>query len=80
LETVRPIFFICCSRVFCSMGTQEPHWVPAVVQAFRDATSWLPSTMASRTVPKLMLLQEHRIGSSGSSVSGMPSPPPAAVR
>ena len=46
LETVRPIFFICCSRVFCSIGTQEPHWAPAVVQDFREATSWLPATIA----------------------------------
>ena len=75
------------SSSFFSIGTQEPHWVPARVQPLSSPSSWtgaLPSQApqpltASRMAPAATLLQEHRMASSGSSVSGA-SPPPAAVR
>ena len=87
LETSTPDLVSSVSSSFLSIGTQEPHWVPARVQPLSSPSSWtgaLPSQapqplMASRMVPAVTLLQEHRVASSGSSVSGA-SPPPAAVR
>ncbi|BAS13333.1 hypothetical protein AHiyo8_16360 [Arthrobacter sp. Hiyo8] len=83
LETSMPDFFSSPSRSFLSIGTQEPHWVPAREHVFSSPSSWtgaLPSQepqplMASRTLPAATLLQEQRIASSGSSVSGRPRRP-----
>jgi hypothetical protein len=87
LETSTPDLVSSVSSSFLSIGTQEPQLVPARVQPLSSPSSWtgaLPSQApqpltVSRMVPAETLLQEHRMASSGSSVSGA-SPPPAAVR
>ena len=69
-----PDFVSSVSSSFLSIGTHEPHWVPARVQLFRSPSSVQPSPSqapqpltVSRMVPAVTLLQEHTRASSGSS-------------
>src|SRR5579875_2596700 len=58
-----------------SIGTHDPHEVPAVVQDLSAATSVQPSAMAALSAPLVTLLHEQIWAESGSA----PTPKPVAA-
>ncbi|OLT07498.1 hypothetical protein BJF77_14200 [Kocuria sp. CNJ-770] len=74
VETSTPALASSRSRVFLSIGTQEPHWVPAREHFFSSPISCTPQPICSRTAPVVTLLQEHSTASSGRSPAGASAP------
>ena len=59
---------------------QDPHEVPARVQALTAATSWQAcSPTASRMAPAVTLLHEQTVAGAGSSVCGRSAPAPSGT-
>ena len=84
-EGVMPAFVSSDSRSFFTSGTQEPHCVPARVQAFSSprsvhASTWsaCPPATASRIGPALTLLHAQTRAAAGSSSPAGASMPDAA--
>ena len=72
----------CASSSCLSSGTQEPQEVPALVQAFRPATSEQPPSIAPHRSPLVTLLQEQIWAASGRAPTPRalaPSPEPAGA-
>ncbi len=65
----------CWARIVASVGTHDPHVVPARVHVFNDGTSCAPPAIAAVSAPLVTALQEQICAESGSAPASGSAPP-----